>query len=114
MMGVHVDVTERKEAEDALRQSRDELERRVQERTAELTGANAALRAEIIERKQADAALRESSLFNQQIIAGAQEGIIVNDRDLKHVVWNPFMEKLTGVPAGKSSQAPGGGFSLPA
>jgi|GEM_PF-285222 len=99
MMGVHVDVTDRKEAEEALRQSRDELERRVQERTAELTEANAALMAEIIERKQADAALRESSLFNQQIIVGAHEGIIVNDRDLKHVVWNPFMEKLTGVSA---------------
>ncbi len=99
LMGIHVDVTERKQTEEALRQARDELERRVQERTAELTKTNAALRAEINERKQADAALRESSLFNQQIIAGAQEGIIVTDRDLKHLVWNPFMEELTGMPA---------------
>ena len=99
MMGIHVDVTTRKQSEEALRQGRDELERRVQERTAELTAANAALRAEIIERKLAEEALRESSLFNQQIIAGAKEGIIVNDRELRHLVWNPFMEELTGVPA---------------
>lgn len=101
LMGIHVDVTERKQAEEALREARDELERRVQERTTELTEANAALRAEINERKHAGAALRDSSLFNQQIIAGAQEGIIVTDRDLKHVVWNPFMEELTGVAAAK-------------
>ena len=99
MMGIHVDVTSRKQSEETLRQSRDELEQRVQERTAELTKANAALRAEIIERKQAEEALRESSLFNQQIIAGAKEGIIVNDRELKHLVWNPFMEEFTGVSA---------------
>lgn len=99
MMGVHVDVTARKQSEEALRQTRDELEGRVHERTSELTQANAALRAEVIERKQAEEALRESGLFNQQIIAGAREGIIVYDRNLKYLVWNPFMEELTGVPA---------------
>jgi len=49
--------------------------------------------------KQAEAALREASQFNQQVIASAQEGIIVFDRDLKHQVWNPFMEALTGLSA---------------
>jgi PAS domain S-box-containing protein len=54
---------------------------------------------DITERKQAEAALRESSQFNQQIVASAQEGIIVIGRDLKYQVWNPFMERLTGMPA---------------
>ncbi len=53
----------------------------------------------ISQRKQAELALQESQQFNQQIIAGAREGIIVNDRELKHLVWNPFMEQLTGLRA---------------
>ena len=51
------------------------------------------------ERKQLEEALRESSQFNQQIVASAQEGIIVYGRDLTYKVWNPFMEQLTGMPA---------------
>jgi PAS domain S-box-containing protein len=49
--------------------------------------------------KHAENALLEAAQFNQQIIASANEGIVVNGRDLKHLVWNPFMEQLTGVPA---------------
>jgi PAS domain S-box-containing protein len=51
------------------------------------------------ERERADEALRDSSQFNQQIVASAQEGIVVYGRDLKYQVWNPFMEQLTGVSA---------------
>jgi PAS domain S-box-containing protein len=52
------DITERKRVEEALREAHDELEARVEERTAELAEANAALQAEIIERKQAEEALQ--------------------------------------------------------
>ena len=54
---------------------------------------------DITERQQLAEALRESSRFNEQIIASAEEGIIVCDRELKHQVWNPFMERLIGIPA---------------
>ncbi len=50
------EVTERVRAERALRTARDELESRVQERTAELAQANAALQAEIIEHQHAEEA----------------------------------------------------------
>ncbi|WP_224984906.1 PAS domain S-box protein [Geomonas agri] len=50
---------------------------------------------------KADQALLEASQYNQQIIAGAQEGIIVYDRELRCQVWNPYMEHLTGLGAGE-------------
>jgi two-component system, cell cycle sensor histidine kinase and response regulator CckA len=54
------DVTARKQAEAALRAGRDELERRVDARTAELREANERLRAEIAERQRAERTLREN------------------------------------------------------
>jgi PAS domain S-box-containing protein len=54
---------------------------------------------DITDRKLAEEALKEANQFNKQIIDGAREGIIVYDRDLRFRVWNPFMEKLTGLSA---------------
>ena len=60
ILAVVRDITARKEMEDALRKSHDELQDRIKERTAELERANEALVAEIGERKRALAALRQS------------------------------------------------------
>jgi signal transduction histidine kinase/DNA-binding response OmpR family regulator len=50
---------ERQHAEEMLRRAHDELEERVQERTAELAKANEALQAEITARKQVDGEFKE-------------------------------------------------------
>ena len=51
------------------------------------------------QRHSAERVLRESSEFNTQIVASAQEGIVVVDEHRRCVLWNPFMERLTGIPA---------------
>jgi PAS domain S-box-containing protein len=57
------DLTERKQAEDALRRAHEELEQRVAERTKELTILNDQLRSEISERKLAQDQLRRSEAY---------------------------------------------------
>lgn len=54
------DVTQRQEAEDALRRANEELEERVGKRTQELARANRVLQAQIMERQLAEEALRRS------------------------------------------------------
>jgi signal transduction histidine kinase/ActR/RegA family two-component response regulator len=53
------DITARKQAEEALRKAHDELERRVEERTIELSKANTALKEEIAERQWAENELKQ-------------------------------------------------------
>ncbi len=56
---------------------------------------------DITESRKIELALQESNQLNRQIIAGAQEGIIVYGPDLRFKVWNPFMEKISGLAAEK-------------
>lgn len=51
-----------------------------------------------IKLKQAEQALIESNRFSRQIIDCAQEGIVVCDKDLRVITWNPFIEELFGYP----------------
>jgi signal transduction histidine kinase len=74
---------ERKKTQFELKRARDDLERRVADRTEELTSANAKLQKEITERKRAEAALLES---NRQLsealekLRETQEHIIQRER----------------------------------
>jgi PAS domain S-box-containing protein len=64
-----IDITERIAADEELRRHRDDLEIRVQERTAALDAVNGALRDEIVERHRAEVARQEL----QRQLASAQE-----------------------------------------
>ena len=50
-------------------------------------------------REAAFEALKASCRFNEQIIHSAEEGIIVYGRDLRYLVWNAYMERVSGMAA---------------
>jgi PAS domain S-box-containing protein len=76
LLGISEDITERKLAQEALQKAREQLERRVEERTAQLRAANAILKEEISERKRAAHELREKA-----------EELARSNRELEHFAY---------------------------
>ena len=91
-------VLERKQAEEELKKARDKLERRVEERTAELSKTNVRLEQEIAEHERAEDALRESEARLKAIIDNSPVELNLKDTDGRYIFVNPQFEKLYGVP----------------
>jgi PAS domain S-box-containing protein len=85
-IGSGIDITERKRAEEALRQARDELEERVQERTAELTGINVLL--------------RESEQRLQHALAVGGMGTWERDLTTGEMRWDDRLYRMFGIEPG--------------
>jgi PAS domain S-box-containing protein len=77
------DITESRRAKEALRKARDELELRVEQRTAELSQANEALESEIIERKRAE---QELEKLNIDLESGVRE-LSRSNRELQEFAY---------------------------
>ncbi len=72
---------ERNHGEEALNKAYAELDARIQERTGELSAANAALMVEIAERKHMEEALHESAELLKATLESTADGILaVNER----------------------------------
>ena len=90
IVGTHFDLTERKQAEELLRRSHEELEIRVRERTMELARANEALIAEMTERERAERA--RTDLLGRLVFAQEDER-----RRIAREMHDQFGEQLTAL-----------------
>lgn len=89
--GIATDITEQKQAQQILEEAHAQLERRVEERTAELTANNDMLIAEIRERVAAEKALKESEnkfkqLARQEALVNQLTEQIRNSLDLSTIL----------------------------
>jgi PAS domain S-box-containing protein len=91
----------RQRAEEALRRAYDELERRVEERTAELSRANTRLTREVADRERVEAALRGSERMYRQLAEGILEAIVVADEQGRIRLFNPAAQRTFGYAEGE-------------
>ena len=68
MVGTDTDITQRRFTEEALRKAHDELESRVEKRTAALLKSNELLEQEVLQRETAEAALRLDELRLEALV----------------------------------------------
>lgn len=94
--GVTLLVLRRKQAEEALLRTQEELEMRVAARTAELATANAALRREVAERRQAEEALRESEERFRNLVETASEWVWEVDERGVYTYVSPRVREMLG------------------
>jgi signal transduction histidine kinase len=73
--GTVVDITARKESQQALRRAHDELEQRVEDRTFALAHSNAALQSEIAERKRAEETAAAANRAKSEFLANMSHEI---------------------------------------
>ncbi len=97
--GIAEDITDRKLAEEALRRSHEELEVRVAARTEELRRVNAALVAEIEERKHSDLAVSENKALYLLLAEHATEIVSRHGRDSRFLYASPACRTLLGYDA---------------
>jgi PAS domain S-box-containing protein len=90
------DITERRQTKKRLQKAYDELENRVQERTAELVNINEQLRHEIEQRKQTEERLKEIKELDEKILYGSPVAFVLHDRDLRILRISRAYKDVTG------------------
>jgi len=93
-LGLRIQLSKRKEIEDALRNAQDVLELRVAERTADLEAANEQLQQEVAERKQTEELLGESEAKYRELVQHANSVILRFDTQGRITFFNEFAQRF--------------------
>jgi len=104
LLGTVIDITDRQNAEAALRQAAAELEDRVSDRTAELSQAVAQLEQEIGDRKNAEAAVQISAQNLRTIFNNVYDAIFIHDLEGNILDVNNRMLEMYGVSASQATK----------
>ncbi|NIP72959.1 MAG: PAS domain S-box protein [Gammaproteobacteria bacterium] len=99
VIGAVQDITERRRAEDQVRRARDELERRVDKRTAHLEQANLRLQQEVAQRQRVEEVLRRERDFSSAVLDTVGALVVVLDPEGQIVRFNRTCERMTGMSA---------------
>jgi PAS domain S-box-containing protein len=92
---------EHRQAQEALQKAHDELEMRVEQRTAELRQANTLLQGEIDQRRRAEEALRESEAKYRDVVENANSIILQMDTQGNITFFNRFAQEFFGYSEGE-------------
>ena len=98
MVSIGIDITERRQAEEALQQLNAQLERRVEERTADLMNLNMQLMREVAERKQSEAAQRKSERQLLMITDALPVLVAYVDAEQRYQFNNKAYQDWFGIP----------------
>ncbi len=94
--GISTDITKRRNIEDELKKTNDELEERVSQRTLELEKLNYELKNEIGEKQKAELDLNRAKEYAELIYRVVPSAIFTVDRDYRITSWNNKAAELTG------------------
>ena len=91
------DITNRKWAEQALERAHENLERKVEERTAELVEANRRLEEKIVDHRRAEEALRSEKEFTEIALNSQQDTYFLFEPATGRAIrWNRSFSDITG------------------